>query len=96
MGKRKEFTGEVISDKMQKTVVVRVVRMSKHPKYNRIIKKYNKFKAHDEKSASKTGDTVRIRETRPLSKDKRFTVVEILKQAQAPHFEIKDEVEQLK
>lgn len=82
MGKRKEFTGKVISDKMQKTVIVRVMRMSRHPKYNRIIKKYNKFKAHDEKSAAKAGDTVRIQETRPLSRDKHFRIIEILKKAE--------------
>lgn len=79
MGKRKEFTGTVISDKMQKTIIVRVTRMSKHPKYGRIIKKYNKFKVHDEKNTAKIGDIVRIEETRPLSKDKRFRLIEILK-----------------
>jgi len=79
MGKRKEFTGTVISDRMHKTIIVRVARMSKHPKYSRIIKKYNKFKVHDEKNAAKTGDTVRIEETRPLSKDKRFRLIEVLK-----------------
>lgn len=79
MGRRKEFTGTVVSDKMQKTVIVRVARMSKHPKYSRIIKKYSKFKVHDEKNAAKTGDTVRIEEARPLSKDKRFRLIGILK-----------------
>lgn len=96
MGKRKEFTGEVISDKMQKTIVVRIMRMSKHQKYKRIVKKYNKFKVHDEKGAAKAGDTVRIRETRPLSKDKRFMLAGIIKKAQVPHFEIKEELEQVK
>lgn len=81
MGKRKEFIGTVTSDKMQKTVIVRVLQMSKHPKYSRIMRSYNKFKAHDEKSVAKTGDTVRIEETRPLSKDKRFRVVGIVKKA---------------
>jgi small subunit ribosomal protein S17 len=79
MGKRKEFTGTVISDKMQKTIIVRVTRMSKHPKYSRIMKRYNKFKVHDEKNTAKIGDIVRIEETRPLSKDKRFRLIEILK-----------------
>ncbi|MFH1640574.1 MAG: 30S ribosomal protein S17, partial [Candidatus Omnitrophota bacterium] len=81
MGKRKEFIGEVVSDKMQKTIIVRVTGMSKHPKYGRIIKRYNKYKAHDEKNIAKIGDTVLIQETRPLSKDKRFRLVEITKKA---------------
>ncbi len=92
MGKRKEFIGTVISDKMQKTVIVRTMRLSKHPKYGKIIKRFNKFKAHDEKNTAKIGDTVRITETRPLSKDKRFRVVSVLKKAQAPHLEIKEEI----
>ena len=92
MSKTKEFTGEVVSDKMQKTIVVRVMRMAKHPKYGRIIKKYTKFKAHDEKRTVKMGDTVRIVETRPLSKDKKFRLVGVVKKAQAPHVELKEEV----
>lgn len=83
MGKRKEFVGQVISDKMQKTVIVRITRLSKHPKYGRILKKYNKFKAHDEKNISKVGDTVRIEETSPISKSKHFRVVEILQKAKS-------------
>ncbi len=93
MGKRKEFTGTVISDKMQKTVIVRIMRLSKHPKYGRIVKRYNKFKAHDEKNIAKLGDTVRIVETRPLSKDKRFRVVSVLKKAKAPHLDLKEEIQ---
>ena len=85
MGKRKEFIGEVVSDKMQKTVVVRVLQIVKHPKYSRIMKLYNKFKAHDSGAIAKLGDTVRIEETRPLSKDKRFRVVEVVKKAQVIH-----------
>lgn len=81
MGKRKQFIGTVTSDKMQKTVIVRVLQMSKHPKYSRIMRNYNKFKAHDEKSVAKMGDTVKIEETRPLSKDKRFRVLEVVKKA---------------
>ena len=92
MGKRKEFTGTVVSDKMQKTVIVRTMRLSKHPKYGKVIKKYNKFKAHDEKGTAKTGDKVRIVETRPLSKDKRFRVVEIVKKAESGHLALKEEV----
>jgi len=92
MGKRKEFIGTVISDKMQKTVIVRTMHLSKHPKYNKIIKRYNKFKAHDEKNVAKSGDTVRIEETRPLSKDKRFRVVGVIKKASVPHLDLKEEI----
>ncbi len=92
MGKRKEFTGTVISDKMMKTVIVKIMHHSKHPKYGRIMKRYNKFKAHDENNSAKIGDTVRIEETRPISKDKRFRVTEIVKKAKMPSVELKDEV----
>lgn len=85
MGKRKEFTGTVISDKMQKTVIVRIATLSKHKKYGKMIRKFNKYKVHDEKGTAHVGDTVRIVETRPLSKDKRFRVVEVIKKAQATH-----------
>ncbi|MDD5254772.1 MAG: 30S ribosomal protein S17 [Candidatus Omnitrophica bacterium] len=85
MGKRKEFIGVVVSDKMQKTVVVRTTRITKHPKYGKIIKKYNKFKVHDEKGAAKTGDLVKIQETRPLSKDKRFRLLKIMHKAAIVH-----------
>lgn len=90
MGKRKEFIGTVISDKMTKTIIVRITRLAKHPKYNRILKRYNKFKAHDEKNSAKLGDTVRIQETRPLSKEKRFKLVEIVKKAPIVHTEKTD------
>lgn len=92
MGKRKEFEGAVISDKMQKTRIVTVMHLSKHSKYGKIIKKYNKFKAHDEKNISKVGDIVRIVETRPLSKDKRFRIVKIIKKAQTAQVDLKEEV----
>ncbi len=85
MAKRKEFIGVVISDKMQKTVIVRTTRLSKHKKYGKMIKRFNKFKAHDEKGVAKLQDTVRIVETRPLSKDKRFRVVEVIKKAETAH-----------
>lgn len=91
MGKRKEFTGTVIGDKMQKTIKVSVTRLAKHPKYGRIIKKAVKFKVHDEKNTAHTGDTVRIQETRPLSKDKRFRLLEVIKKAQLPHADLKEE-----
>ena len=80
-GKRKQQFGIVISDKMQKTIIVRVGRLAKHVKYGKITKKFNKFKAHDEKNESKTGDMVRIMETRPLSKDKRWIILEVVKRA---------------
>lgn len=83
MGKRREYEGVVLSDKMQKTIIVKVTRMSKHPKYGKITKKYSKFKAHDEKNTAKTGDTVRIVETRPLSKDKRYRLKAIAKKARS-------------
>lgn len=93
MGKRKTFDGIVISDKMQKTVIVRVMRMGKHPKYSRVARSYNKFKAHDESGLAKIGDTVRIEETRPLSKDKHFRVIQVIKKAQASlSLEIKEEI----
>lgn len=91
MGKRKEYSGVVISDKMQKTCIVRVRRLSKHPKYGRIVKQLNKFKVHDEKNAAKTGDTVIIEETRPMSKDKRFRLLKVIKKAQTPDIAIKEE-----
>jgi small subunit ribosomal protein S17 len=89
MGKRKEFTGIVISSKMQKTAIVKITLICKHPKYGKIIKKYHKFKVHDEKNAAKPGDTVKIEETRPLSKDKRFRLIEIIKKGKAA-IEIKE------
>ena len=90
MGKRKEFVGIVISDRMQKTVIVRTTRLSKHPKYGKIVKRHNKFKAHDETNAAKTGDTVRIVETRPLSKDKRYRLKAVVKKAHS-YAQIKEE-----
>jgi len=90
MGKAKEFIGTVVSDKMKKTVVVRVMRMSKHPKYGRITKTYNKYKVHDEENSAKVGDIVRIRETRPLSKDKRFRLVEVIKKMKMQDVGIKE------
>ena len=81
MGKRKEFIGTVISDKMQKTRIVKIMRLAKHPKYGRIIKKHNKFKVHDEENTTKIGDIVRIRETRPLSKEKCFRILEVIKKS---------------
>ncbi len=76
---RKERTGEVVAAKMQKTIIVRVERRVAHPKFKKIIRVHNKFYAHDEKSEAKAGDRVLIRETRPLSKLKRWELVSVLK-----------------
>jgi small subunit ribosomal protein S17 len=73
----KERVGVVVSDKMQKTVVVAVENRAAHPKYGKIVVKTKKFKAHDAEDKCKEGDRVRIRETRPLSKTKRWEVIEI-------------------
>ena len=78
-GIRKTVVGEVVSDKMDKTVVVRTVSRVPHPRFGKIIKQSAKFHAHDEKNEAKTGDKVRIAETRPLSKTKRWRLVEVLK-----------------
>ncbi|MBN1353680.1 MAG: 30S ribosomal protein S17 [Candidatus Omnitrophica bacterium] len=80
---RKLMTGKVVSDKMNKTIVVRVGRTTLHPVFGKTVRRFNKFKAHDAKNAAKTGDTVKIMETRPLSKDKRWRLVEILKKQTA-------------
>jgi small subunit ribosomal protein S17 len=80
-GARKIRVGVVVSDKMQKTVVVRIDRRVPHPIYGKMVTRSKKFKAHDEDNSAKTGDTVRIAETRPLSKDKRWRVVEIVERA---------------
>jgi len=77
--RRKTRIGRVVSDKMQKTIIVRVMRLTKHPRYKKIMKKYNKFKVHDEHNKAKLGDLVKIEETRPLSKEKRWRLMEILK-----------------
>jgi small subunit ribosomal protein S17 len=79
--KRKMFEGVVTSDKMNKTRVVQVRWAAKHSTYGKVVTNATKFKAHDEKNEAKTGDTVRIMETRPLSKDKRWVITEILKKA---------------
>ncbi len=80
-GSRKTRVGVVVSDKMQKTVVVAVERRVPHPVYGKMVTRTKKFKAHDEENSSKVGDRVRIMETRPLSKDKRWRVVEIVERA---------------
>ena len=80
-GARKSRTGLVVSDKMEKTVVVAIERRVAHPVYGKMVTRTTRLKAHDEENAAKQGDTVRIMETRPLSKDKRWRVVEIMQRA---------------
>jgi small subunit ribosomal protein S17 len=77
-GKHKVRLGHVISDKMEKTVVVEVETAQHHPLYHKTIKRATRYKAHDENKISKTGDTVKIAETRPISRDKRWRVVEVV------------------
>ena len=78
-GKKKEKIGEVISNKMDKTCVVLLKRIRTHPLYKKVMKKYTKVKVHDEKNETKIGDKVKIVETRPLSKEKHWQLVEIIK-----------------
>ena len=78
---RKTRTGKVVSDKMDKTIVVAVEGHVKHPLYNKIVKRTYKLKAHDEENQCGIGDTVKVMETRPLSKDKRWRLVEIIEKA---------------
>lgn len=79
VSKKKRRMGIVVSDKMNKSIVVRVDRTTKHPIYKRVIKKSTKVMVHDEKKKAKVGDKVRIEETSPISKNKRWRLVEILK-----------------
>jgi small subunit ribosomal protein S17 len=80
-GNRKERVGEVVSNKMSKTIVVKVERRFPHAQYKKIVTAYNKFYAHDEKNEAKIGDRVRIEETRPLSKTKCWRLVEVVERA---------------
>lgn len=81
-GMRKVLTGKVVSNKMEKTVVVAVESRVKHPMYQRIIRRTRKFKAHDAENSCRMGDRVKLMETRPLSKEKRWRVIEILERAE--------------
>jgi len=81
-GRRKKLTGLVTSDKMDKTIVVQVVRRFQHPMYKKFVLKSNKYKAHDEHNECATGDTVMIQESRPYSKEKRWRVIRIVKRAE--------------
>ncbi len=91
---RKTRVGKVISNKMQKTVVVQVEDLRRHPLYHKVVRHSSRFKAHDENNTCNIGDVVRIVETRPQSKDKRWRIVEIIQKANvvAP---IKDDIEQV-
>lgn len=79
--RRKELVGRVVSDKMDKTIVVSVETYKRHPMYNKRIRYTKKYKAHDEHNEAKEGDLVRIMETRPLSKEKRWRLVEIIEKS---------------
>ena len=83
-GHRKERVGEVISNKMAKTIVVRVMRRFPHPTFKKVVTAYSKFYAHDEKGDAKVGDRVRIQEARPLSKLKRWRLVEVVERNAEP------------
>lgn len=78
---RKQYVGKVVSDKMDKTITVEIATQKQHKKYKKRLKYSTKFKAHDEDNKAKEGDIVRIMETRPLSKDKRFRLLEIVEEA---------------
>ncbi len=78
---RKSMTGTVVSDKMDKTVVVIVERRFSHPKFKKVVKTTQRYKVHDEKNECRSGDLISMRETRPLSKDKRWRLSEIIKKA---------------
>jgi small subunit ribosomal protein S17 len=80
-GRRKTRVGKVVSDKMQKTVVVVIERLVKHPEYKRYVRRRSRFKVHDEKNECKEGDIIRFMETRPMSKDKRWRFVEFVERA---------------
>ena len=79
--RRKVRVGRVVSDRMEKTIVVSIERLVKHPTYGRYVRRRTKFKVHDEKNECKVGDLVRFMETRPISKDKRWRFVEVLERA---------------
>jgi small subunit ribosomal protein S17 len=89
-GKRKTRTGTVISDKMDKTVVVSVESLRRHPLYKKVVRHTAKFKAHDETNACKVGDVVKIIETRPLSKEKCWRVAEIISRKEVVEIEPAD------
>lgn len=81
--RRKILIGRVTSDKMDKTIVVQVERLKQHTRYGKVLRFHNKYKVHDEKNSAKMGDTVKIIKSQPISKEKRWALVEILEQAPA-------------
>jgi small subunit ribosomal protein S17 len=81
-GQRRVLVGRVVSDKMDKTVVVRVERLTRHPLYGKVIRHHKRYKAHDEQNTCRIGDLVRMIESRPISKDKRWVVTEVLKRTE--------------
>ena len=91
-GERKERTGLVLSDRMTKTVVVECEQQFRHPVYSKVVRSFKKFYAHDEKQEAKKGDTVRIVETRPLSRLKRWRLAEVLKKADQAKIAVSDVV----
>ena len=94
--RRKELIGTVISDKMNKTIVVEVQRLARHPLYEKVVRHYAKYKVHNEESKAKTGDTVRIVETRPLSKEKRWRLVQVISKGTSASTTRGDGMENLK
>lgn len=78
---RKEAIGTVVSDRMDKTIVVKIGRLTVHPVFKKTIRRFSKIKAHDEKNSAKKGDVVKLREVRPVSKDKRWRLVGIVEKA---------------
>ncbi len=82
VSKRREWVGRVVSNKMDKTVVVEIERSVIHPLYRKVLRRVTKFKAHDEENACKIGDRVRMIETRPISKDKHMRVIEVMEKGQ--------------
>lgn len=89
--RRRLIEGKVLSNKMQKTVVVEVTSMVRHPKYGKYFKRYKKFKAHDESNDCKVGDRVQLIESRPISKEKRFRVQKVVERAKSAGIELVDE-----
>lgn len=81
-GRRKLMTGRVVSDSMQKTVVVAIERLVKHEEYGKYVRRRSRFKVHDEKNECKVGDVIRFMETRPLSKDKRWRLVDFVQRVE--------------
>jgi small subunit ribosomal protein S17 len=93
-GKRRTKVGRVVSDKMDKTVVVSVERLRRHPVYKRVVRLSSQFKAHDADNSAHVGDTVRIEESRPLSREKRWRVTEIVARGVAEQLPVDEEAEQ--